>query len=158
MSAGPPLKILSCAIFESQFKAKEKDVPPAFSNQKIITLIDGQSEAKAEGKIPDKENPYWLCRVTVESKNDKGALPCSFKVVMLGQFQVDPSFKGDHNKLVMITGASILYSAIRDYLLTISLRGPWPGVLLPAVAFSSPTPQTTISNGLEKPIEPSLTK
>ena len=36
------------------------------------------------------------------------------------------------------TGTSILYSAAREYLITVTSRGPWPALVLPTVSFMPP--------------------
>ena len=59
---------------------------------------------------------------------------------MVGFFAVEPMFKGDPDKLVQISGSSLLYAAVREMVCNLTARGPWPMVCLPTINF---TPQTT---------------
>jgi len=61
-----------------------------------------------------------------------------FDLVAFGRFawKGNPEEERDKiAKVVSISGASILYSSLRDMLLTLTARGPWGPYLLPAVRF-----------------------
>jgi preprotein translocase subunit SecB len=59
---------------------------------------------------------------------------------VVGFFKVAPDYPDDEiEKLIQIGGSSILYSASRDFVLTITSRGPWGPVFLPSVTFTKET-------------------
>jgi preprotein translocase subunit SecB len=58
-------------------------------------------------------------------------------VSVVGYFKVDPRYREDPAKLAGITGASILYNAIREMLANITARGPWPTFTLPCFSFKA---------------------
>lgn len=55
------------------------------------------------------------------------------QVVAVGIFEVIEW--PDPDKLLIINGSSILYSAAREFLINISNRGPWGGITLPVYSF-----------------------
>ena len=55
---------------------------------------------------------------------------------IIGYFRVDPDYEHERlEHLVQINGASVLYSAARDFVLTLTSRGPWGPLMLPTVNF-----------------------
>lgn len=90
------------------------------------------------GLVSSKEQPtkYQLMldieKITVKS----GMLPYRILLEAVAIFSVDPDLKHpDIKKLVQINGASMLYSAARELILTITGRGPWGSFQLPTVNF-----------------------
>jgi preprotein translocase subunit SecB len=70
--------------------------------------------------------------------NEKGQpVPYNLKLRAQGFFDVDMQGGAleDAARLVQVTGASILYSAAREFVLLASSRGPFGSVLLPTVSF-----------------------
>jgi preprotein translocase subunit SecB len=41
----------------------------------------------------------------------------------------------DPEKLLRVNGASILYSSAREFLITVTSRGPWAPMILPTISF-----------------------
>ncbi len=63
-------------------------------------------------------------------------LPYQVRLQFIGYFQIDPDFEHPNREhLIQINGASVLYSAARDFLLTLTARGPWGPMMLPTVNF-----------------------
>ncbi|MBU0483914.1 MAG: hypothetical protein KKB30_05315 [Proteobacteria bacterium] len=91
-----------------------------------------------------------LYQVTVEITSidpieiDKEKNPYDIHVVALGHFKVHPDWP-DPGKLVRVNGASILYSAAREFIITITSRGPWGAITIPTKSF-----QTIVPNEPEK--------
>lgn len=56
------------------------------------------------------------------------------ELVAMGLFRVHPEFD-DPIKLLEVNGASILYSSAREFLITITSRGPWGQIALPTTSF-----------------------
>jgi len=56
------------------------------------------------------------------------------ELIAIGFFSVNAEWK-DPLKLLEVTGASILYAAAREFLITITSRGPWGAIMLPTTSF-----------------------
>jgi len=63
--------------------------------------------------------------------------PYQLDIQVVGFFEVPPDSTQDPEKLVGITGSSMLHSAVRELVLGLSSRGPWPAVFLPAISYQS---------------------
>lgn len=86
----------------------------------------------------EKGNEYQLSveiRTADFEKSDENQPSYDINLVALGIFEVNPKWP-EPEKLVKINGASILYSAAREFLITITSRGPWGAVTLPTVSFN----------------------
>ncbi len=93
----------------------------------------------------EKDPEINLFQVTLEidvTREDKDQIiPYEISLLAVGLFVVDEDWD-DPEKLLGINGASILYSAAREYLITITSRGPWPALVLPTVSFLPPEEET----------------
>jgi len=96
------------------------------------------------------DNEFY--QVTVEitsidpSDSDEKKNAYSIHVIALGHFKVHPDWR-DPEKLVRINGASILYSAAREFLITITSRGPWGAITIPTKSFNTLTPEDPDQKG-----------
>jgi len=98
--------------------------PTRFSTE--IKMFKGESD-------PDTYQIQLAVKSTEEAV-PKGAYDLTVHVI--GYFRVDPDYEHEHlEHLVQINGASALYSAARDFVLTLTSRGPWGPLLLPTVNF-----------------------
>ncbi len=67
---------------------------------------------------------------------DERPLPYDVSLALVGFFEVDPDYSATPPAdLVRVTGSSILYSAAREFLLSLMGRGPWEPLMLPATSF-----------------------
>ena len=82
----------------------------------------------------DKEKKFYQVAIEITSIQDDKAQQYAINVVVIGIFRVDKRFK-DIKKMLYINGASMLYSAAREFLITITSRGPWGAVTLPTHSF-----------------------
>ena len=85
-------------------------------------------------KAPDNDTYQVMLEITVFPENEKKKIPYSIHLIAVGLFSVSKEWD-DPEKLLKINGASILYSSAREFIITITSRGPWPPVLLPTVSF-----------------------
>ncbi len=76
-------------------------------------------------------------QLSIETIDDLGPdLPYEIRLHVIGYFQLDPEFEHkDLEHLVQVNGASVLYSAARDFVLTLTSRGPWGPLMLPTINF-----------------------
>lgn len=63
--------------------------------------------------------------------------PYQLDIQVVGFFAVAPDTLHDPEKMVGITGSSMLYSATREFVLGLSSRGPWPPVFLPTISYQT---------------------
>jgi len=88
----------------------------------------------------DKEDDDWRVTLTVEIQGVDGKANPPYKgaVVARGVYKVHESYPHDTEKLVRITGASMLYGCIREMVAHISARAPNGMINLPSVSFVDP--------------------
>lgn len=85
----------------------------------------------------DKRKWQVLVRVNlVANENSKphylGTVEC------VGIFSVAPDVKDENiERLVMVNGTGLLYGSIRELILTITSRGPWPAINLVTQVFTA---------------------
>jgi len=90
----------------------------------------------------DEDNPKkWTVVLTVMIKGveDKPSPAYIGGVTARGLYRVHENYTGDQKKLIRITGASMLYGAIREMVSYISARSPNGMISLPSVSFIEPT-------------------
>ncbi len=83
----------------------------------------------------DNNRYQVVLEIISEPESEEKRQPYSIQLVAIGLFRVDPSWPDDPIKLLHINGASILYSAAREFLITITARGPWGQIILPSISF-----------------------
>lgn len=95
---------------------------------------------KDKTALVKKGHNKWRSEVLVEVKNEKGKIaPYKFKILMVGFFTLDAGFPEDRARILVETNApAILYSAIREIVLNMTSRNPFPTLLLPSVTFLKP--------------------
>jgi len=84
----------------------------------------------------DEENGIYqvVLEITAEPEDEDSKIPYSIRLITVGLFAVDERFP-DREKLLKVTGASLLYSAAREFIITVTSRGPWPQVIIPTISF-----------------------
>ncbi len=98
--------------------------PDHFSTD--VKMFKGESD-------PKEYQIHLEIRTNNEAEPD---LPYRLLIHAIGYFKVDPEYDHDRiDHLVQINGASVLYSACRDFALTLTSRGPWGPLMLPTVNF-----------------------
>ena len=106
-----------------------------------VEINDIQYDAEV-GLALSEDGDVYQVSVEISSldpKNDEKINAYSVNLVALGHFQVHPDWP-EPEKLARINGASILYSAAREFLITITSRGPWGAISLPTKSFNTLTP------------------
>jgi len=86
--------------------------------------------------------------ITIEDTEDHPS-QYNVKLVAIGVLRANKDLH-DKEKNMAVTGASILYSASREFLLGIMLRGPWPPIMLHAMPFHIPAPPKAASPAKDK--------
>ena len=60
-------------------------------------------------------------------------LPYTINIEMIGLFEANPNFIKDKPRILEVNGASILYSSIREQVLTLTGRSAWGAFNLPTL-------------------------
>jgi preprotein translocase subunit SecB len=85
-----------------------------------------------------RDDPFrFKIKLTLESDNEKTPnFPYSFRIVLIGFFNVAKTYPAERvDLLVSVNGPSVLYSAAREILATVTGRSPLPAIALPTVSF-----------------------
>lgn len=83
----------------------------------------------------EKNHQYQVAlQISSNPETEEKRQPYFIDIVAIGFFRVHPDWP-DPEKLLNINGASILYSAAREFIITITARGPWGPEMLPAISF-----------------------
>jgi preprotein translocase subunit SecB len=127
---------------DPQYKPTKKPINPFFN---VKTHVD---------RDPKNELYQVVLEITVEAENDKILIPYSIHLIAVGLFHVHPDFT-EPEKLLSITGASIIYSAAREFIITITSRGPWPKFILPTISFA-PRQQSSDKAPKKKRVKPKI--
>lgn len=86
-------------------------------------------------KTADETGSFQVSLVIASSPEfEKQRIPYSIELAVIGFFKVSPEWPDPH-KLLEINGASILYAAAREFIITITSRGPWGAFMLPTASF-----------------------
>jgi preprotein translocase subunit SecB len=82
----------------------------------------------------------WQVILNIRTEAPEGqTIPYKVDLQAVGFFAVAPEVEEARMpELVRANGAAILYSSAREFLLTITGRGPWPPVYLPTTHFLGP--------------------
>lgn len=125
-------------------------VPPLELKKYFFPFVQVAADAEYEPSAK-KISPHFEVRTTVEHdeengiyqvaleifaepEDEKSKIPYSIHLITVGLFTVDENFP-DREKLLKVTGASLLYSAAREFIITVTSRGPWPQVIIPTISF-----------------------
>ncbi|MHB1750520.1 MAG: hypothetical protein ACYCR3_10445 [Acidithiobacillus sp.] len=96
------------------------------------------------GPVPELEKRYKIVLgldelKVAETENGDGTLPYRIAIQVIGHFLMDPEEESPETreKILRISGGSLLYSAAREMVLLITGRGPWGPYQLPTVNFQT---------------------
>lgn len=129
----PPLQLES--YFFPQIKVVAQN--DFQQNEKEETCFDlNVQKAIAETAVNDTYQVGINIKVT--NAEDKVA-PYEISLEAVGTFILAPEIsKEKKEKLLEINGCSMLYGMCREFLMSVTSRGPWKGFMLPTVSFYTP--------------------
>lgn len=100
--------------------------------------MDAATRLEAARNNKDRNRFLLSLTVTLTAPQDTPAPYCG-EVQVIGFFRIHPDLPPDQqDKLIAVTGASILYGVAREMIVNVTSRGPWPAVTLPCVNFNDP--------------------
>jgi preprotein translocase subunit SecB len=74
--------------------------------------------------------------LTIKSAGRKEQFPYAFRISVVGYFHIDKSFPEEKTYMLIYASApSLLYGSVREMLATMTGRGPYPAIILPAATF-----------------------
>lgn len=88
---------------------------------------------------PDEDGGYHV-GLSIDVTDAEGAVaPYAISLEVVGTFTVVSGFpEEEREKLLQINGCSMLFGMAREFLMSITARGPWGGFMLPTVSFYTP--------------------
>ncbi|MFP4203696.1 MAG: hypothetical protein ACLFS4_05140 [Opitutales bacterium] len=100
----------------------------------------------------DEENTWTLLlQVTFhKSETDENPPPYEGHLTIQGLFRVHEQFPHDAERLIHVTGASILYGAAREMLANLTARSANGMLSLPSVSFMEPSTKGTKGRRVKK--------
>lgn len=128
MITAPPLELKKYffpyvrVAADAEYESSEKEIKPNFE---VRTSVE---------QDPINHIYQVVIEIMVEPEDEKSKIPYSIHLIAVGLFAVNEKFS-DPEKLLKINGASMLYSAAREFIITVTSRGPWPHVIIPTVSF-----------------------
>jgi preprotein translocase subunit SecB len=86
--------------------------------------------------LPDSPNQWRVVmQVKLAALDGQKPPPYAGHIIAEGRYQVHEQYPYDPERLIRITGASMLYGAIREMTTSITARGPHGMLTLPSVSF-----------------------
>lgn len=127
-----PLQLLSQDTLEVTIKASAPG--DAFGSGNI----EVDREVEQSGEDPNR----WavMLDVTLQAVEGEAAPPYTGHIKLLGFYKVHEDYKGDSDRLIRITGASMLYGAAREMVSYITARSPNGMLTLPSISFYDEAP------------------
>ena len=92
----------------------------------------------------DENDLYQVAvEIIAEPEDEEHRIPYSIHLIGVGLFTVSKEWK-EPERLLKINGASMIYSAAREFLITVTARGPWQPVILPTISFKDDETSATV--------------
>ncbi|MDQ8196306.1 protein-export chaperone SecB [Coraliomargarita sp. SDUM461004] len=127
-----PLQLISQDTLEVAIKASKAG--DAFGSGNIA--VDREVEQSAE----DPNRWTVMLDVTLQAVEGEAAPPYTGHIKLLGFYKVHEDYRGDSDRLIRITGASMLYGAAREMVSYITARSPNGMLTLPSISFYEEAP------------------
>ncbi len=100
--------------------------------------IDAKDINSNVSSLIHDNNDFYVIKLELEitSENAENAnLPYIISLTSVGEFAVSEKYEKDKEQFAVVNGASLLYSAMREYLMFITSRYPYGSIMLPTVHF-----------------------
>ena len=127
-------------IIENYFVKKiQLELNPGFdrSNEPERSETEANIRVDLESEKYPEDLNRWRFELSVHSNEvSPEDSPFTFDVILVGIFRVDESFPEDKaDMLAQINAPSVLYSAARELIISITSRSSYSPILLPSVSF-----------------------
>jgi preprotein translocase subunit SecB len=124
----PPL-----IVKEYFFPFVQVSADPEHVGRKEPSSIDFETKVAVD-KDPEDDTYQVTLEITAMPEDETKRIPYAIHLIAVGMFSVDKNWP-DPEKLLRVNGASILYSSAREFLITVTSRGPWAPMILPTISF-----------------------
>ncbi len=116
-----------------------------------VTLPDVTINAMLQSSIGAPQR--FRCEMNVILQDEpSGTFPYSFSVILVGTFISAVEFTEEQlNSLIKPNVSSVLYSAARELVSSITTRSTYPGFLLPVVSFVDNKEQSAVTESKQLP-------
>lgn len=123
-----------------------------FDSSKQYSIGLGDLTINADALASKNKSEGWQVRLVVfHQTEDESNSPYSFRVSLVGFFNVDDKYPAANAEWLIKTNApSVLYSVAREVIRRATQDGPWQGVLLPTVSFYTDELKALIAKGEKK--------
>jgi len=127
-----PIDVLSHRFWEVNLHATRdtEHGPGDLDIQRETAPVDGQPN---RGRV--------LLQISLDSEPGEKPPPYTGKIIAEGAYEVLPQYPNDPERLIRVTGASMLYGAVREMVSSITARGPHGMLTLPSVSFYEEAPK-----------------
>ena len=135
-----------------------------FSVEAIATGLPGAgTQVKTQYSVGRSDTDKHLWRVILKAEfgpsEEQKDCPYRGHVEMIGWFAVSEKWPEDKTEeLVKVNGASILYGAIREMLLTVTARSSHDAFMLPTMSFASAVKEAPEALKTASPVKPAVKK
>ena|SRR5579872_2914565 len=132
-----PLQLLRYLVPEASCSANAKFDPEkgleGGTEQLSVTAVVSQQKA------PDNFVGHsWTVEMTIFQKLKEGQnFPYKFEITLIGFFACGNGLPpaAEEERFVRVNGSSMLYGAAREIVRSLTARGPWGELFLPAISF-----------------------
>jgi preprotein translocase subunit SecB len=137
-----PLQLLSQDTLEISITASERG----------DDFGSGNIEVDREVERSTDDANRWAVMLDIELQAIEGEAPPPYTghIKLVGFYQVHEEYKGDSDRLIRITGASMLYGAAREMVSYITARSPNGMLTLPSVSFYEESPKKKATKKVAK--------
>lgn len=129
----PPIELLNhffseISVLADPMVASEEDNEADFGYDYSLSTEIGQSPT---------DDSLYIVILTIKSKAlDNYIKGYDVRLSIVGYFKVSQSHPKDtRSSMVSVLGPSLLYGAAREFLYSLTLRGPYPPIYLPTTSF-----------------------
>ena len=129
----PPLVLINHVFTDININAN-LEIPAEELKDENFFDVDCSTEMET---YQNNEDPrLFKVILTITNQHSDKTYAYNFKITIHGFFRIIEDCPEDKwGPLIEVLAPSILYTSARDFLYTVSSRGPYPGIYLPTVSF-----------------------
>jgi len=131
-----PLLLDRYVVTEFSFKAHaDYNYPAENEHDGKVELADLKAEVVPHQHKDDPSR--WIFGLNIElPESSERRYPYSFKIELVGFFEIDAKYPSDKARLLANANApALLYSSAREFLASVTGRGPYMALWLPSAMF-----------------------
>jgi preprotein translocase subunit SecB len=129
----PPLKMVDHFFTRMHVEASTPDIEDLDSEK----AFDFEIECEVDTRVNTNDEDLYQVVLDVTTSPKEGYLfAYKMDLQVIGLFRPAEDYEGeDPVSMIEMIGATLLYSAAREFVYTVTMRGPWPAVYLPTTSF-----------------------